>query len=62
MIKKIKREQAIEEIFEYVYKSITWDSIADMIRYGEVGLERQTNNELIDDYANYFEEDIIITE
>lgn len=55
MVELIKRKEAIERLADYISDRILTlkedslkDEIANMFRYGNIGLEKKTNQELTD--------------
>lgn len=54
------REDAIEKVVEAEYDSTEWDTMASILRYGCLGVENFTDEELVDAHFNYFDEELKI--
>lgn len=57
---EMTREDAIEKVVEAEYDSTEWDTMASILRYGCLGVENFSDEELTDAHFNYFDEELKI--
>lgn len=59
-MKEHTRDEIIDELTNYSLDVIEWDGVAMMLQHGYKGYVNFTNQELIEEWEFYFEEDIKI--
>ena len=59
-MKELTRDEAKEAIIEAIIDGFDWSTVYDIVRHGFVGVDEQTDEELIEDWEFYFEESIKI--
>ena len=59
-MKEYTRDEVVEKLTEYSFDNIDWDFVADILEYGCKGYANFTNEELIEEWEAFFEEDIKI--
>ena len=60
MKKIMKREDVVEQMVEFELEHIEWDTVADILEEGCLGVTNYSDEDLKTYYKDYFDEDIEI--
>ena len=60
MNKIMKREDVVEQMVEFELEHIEWDTVADILENGCLGVTNYSDEDLKTYYKDYFDEDIEI--
>lgn len=58
MKKIMKRKDVVEQMVEFELEHIEWDTVADILEEGCLGVTNYSDEDLIAFYKDYFDEDI----